>query len=331
MRQLEIRLSHFEEVLVARFPWHLAASPAARAIRELFAASTANAILESVRVLFSREANLHSEPFSSESLSGLRLRMPSIDAVRRAIPVLLKAAGARDGGAAAEALRDMGVFALCLPADRQFKALELSVGSIVGQRRLIPLVELAVFAANVSEYDRASAYLGQASSLSPGPSELHNLHTVAGLIDLHVGNLAEADEHLNASVDVCQSSDFACLTCSVRTLNLSLAQRLLEHGERSAVVEFLVRCQDVWKRDARRISASIELIQMGMTPDLDAIRMLERLRAKMARLVVESDLLGEEPFPQPDEGSGPSRAEMLADYRRLMAAATKGKLGTTEN
>jgi uncharacterized protein (DUF433 family) len=59
---------------------------------------------------------------------------------------------------------------------------------------------------------------------------------------------------------------------------------------------------------------------MGLTPDLGAIQTPERLRAKMVRLVVESDLLG-----------GRSREEMLADYRRLMAAAIKGKLETTRN
>src|SRR5260370_27410029 len=109
-----------------------------------------------------------------------------------------------------------------------------------GRGRLIPLGELANWAAEVHYFENASRYVAEAHSLSPGPAQLHQLHTVAGLIALNLGNLASATEYLAASVRVCRKDDWACLDCGVREQNLSLADRLLDPRQHASVISVLV-------------------------------------------------------------------------------------------
>jgi hypothetical protein len=132
----------------------------------------------------------------------------------------------------------MGVLGLCPSCGQDFSRLEYSAGAIVGRVRLIPLVELANLAAELHYFENASRYIAEAHSLSPGPAQLHHLHTVAGLIALNAGNLASATEYLATSVRVCQKNDWACLDCGVREQNLTLADSLLDHGQHAAVISF---------------------------------------------------------------------------------------------
>jgi hypothetical protein len=106
--------------------------------------------------------------------------------------------------------------------------LEFSVGCVIQQARLIPLSELAKFAAELGAYDRVSTYLAEAHSLTSGPAELHDLHTVTGIFALSTGKMAEARKCLAESIRVRREDDFAFLVCgAAHALNLMLGENSL--------------------------------------------------------------------------------------------------------
>jgi hypothetical protein len=125
---------------------------------------------------------------------------PSLDVVQVSVPKLLDAVSSNNWVKAARALKGMGVLALCLSPERQFDRLEFIVGCVVGRARLIPLVELAIFAAEQLAYDRASEYVIEARTLGPGAPELHCILTVEGLIALNSGNTGDAKQLLIESI-----------------------------------------------------------------------------------------------------------------------------------
>jgi hypothetical protein len=263
--------------------------------------------------------------------------LPSIDAFQNAVPRLLEAIALQDGNAAVKVLGEMGALALCPSPELMFGRLEFTVGCVIGPARLIPLVELAIVAAELGDYQRASAYVADARTLAPGAPELHDLHTVVGLVALNAGNVAEAKECLSESIRVCERNEFACLACSIRAFSLLLAKELLEHGEHAAVVQYLSRCQGVWHYEAKRIASWIEAIRKGQKPDflVPGIRSaMDTPAAKMHGLAIRSSFL---PVPHEvaSENSLPEirarRDEMRADYKRHMTAAIKGKLETGKN
>jgi len=259
--------------------------------------------------------------------------MPSVGAVRSAAPKLLAAVASQEGPRALEALDEMGVLGLCPPPDQQFRRLEFGVGTVIGRARLLPLVELAVFAAEGGDLARASAYLTEAHTLSPRSSDLHILHTVAGIISLGAGKLAEACGYLAESVRVCQRDGVACLRCRSRAPNLMLAERLLEHGEKAAVVEYLIQCQDVWRHFEGPIAAWVGAIQNDQETHLGLGTFADDPAIKI-RVLLETNFLGQVPEATTKEigrGPGPSLEDLRAKLDRENAEAVKGKLQTGRN
>lgn len=127
-QDLQRQLFLFESVLKARLPGRLADSGVARALRELYATQSASAILSSMHEFCQVEDEITRVRAREEDQSSLRPPLPSLDAVRSAVPRLLEAVALQDGNGAAKALGEMGVLALCSPPEQVFSRLEFSVG-----------------------------------------------------------------------------------------------------------------------------------------------------------------------------------------------------------
>jgi hypothetical protein len=313
MQDLEAHLSNFESVIAARLPYYISGSPIARAIREIYATRSASAVLSCVRRAFAETVDIALTPSQPDDPLRLQPVLPALDAVQRATPRLVRAVALRNRAEAIEALEEMGVFALCVSLDRQFSRLEWRVGSTVGRVRLIPLVELAILAAELDSYDKASIYVAEAQALTPSPPELHDLHSVAGVIALNSGNLDEATEHLAESVRVCQRGGFARVACCVRRQNLMLADKLLDQGHARIVTAHLAQCMAIWKHDTKRIGGWIEGIQAGKRPDLSEPGgiLWSRPEQRMTNLIMQGMFFSETPpVESADRGSLPTEEEM---------------------
>jgi hypothetical protein len=286
---LEASLSDFEKVIAERLPYYTSANPIARTIREIYATKAAYAVLSAVRSVFGDMEAVH-PPASPD----LRPVLPTVQAAQAAAPDLIDAVNSRDQNQAVRALERLGVLALCPSHNTDFGRLEYSAGSIVGRVRLIPLVELANLAAEMQFFENASRYVDEAHRLSPGPAQLHHLHTVAGLVALSRGDLALAVECLTASVQVCRKNDWASSECGVREHNLTLADQLLDYGQHAAVASYLVKCQGVWKHNAKRMRDWVEEINAGKRPDLPARPIfMGDLAAKMKMQITWGDFFAE--------------------------------------
>jgi hypothetical protein len=220
----------------------------------------------------------------------------------------------------------MGVLDLCWPDERQFGYLELGVASVIGPGGLIPMVELAVLAAELDVFNRAAAYVATCRSASPGPLELHDLHTVEGILELSKGNAGRAKEHLSASVRVCRHvGDFI----SRGPLpNLLLVRRLLDSGEEASVIDYLRACQLLWTHCAGAIDEWIEAIKKGPKPAPEP-QLLRVDNSRMTILKMQALVLigvaGRRVL------SAFEVEEMRAQRERESLAAMKGKLEIGNN
>jgi len=256
--------------------------------------------------------------------------------VRDAVPRLDGAISARDWGGTFKVLEEMGVLALCPPHQQMLDRLEACVGRVIGKFRLIALIELAVFAVELEACDRANKYVAESQRLDPGPSEWHDLHSIAGSIALSSGDVAEATKCLAESIRVCREDEFACLTCSTRALNLLLAKKLLAHGEHEVVANYFVQCQGVWKHFASQIALWIQAIREGKEPEFSASSFLEAMNSpaiKLAGLVVRSSFVGQRQKSIVTKmGRGEiSLEDLRTEYNRLVNAAIRGELDAGKN
>jgi len=328
--ELNCEICRFQEIVGLCPPEHAAGTRVALALRELYGMKSAAAILSYVRVLFPNEIESALSLASGDDQFSLGSRLPTLSTVQDAIPKLLDAVAHKEVNRIVRSLDEMGIFALCSTLGRQFGRLESCMGLVIGRARLIPLVELAIFAAELGAYDRAASYIADAQAFAPEPPELHDVRTVAGLVALAAGQVEEAKKYLADSVRVCREDEYARLMCSIRPFNLMLAEKLLEHGEKAAVLKYLEECQRLWSYATRQISSWIYAIQHGQKPDFLApgIRTsMDKPTAKIHDLTIRSVFLTE----NPDERNHADVGELRARYKRDVAAAIKGKLGMQKN
>ncbi len=249
--------------------------------------------------------------------------LPRLDIVHNAVQTLHAAATSHDRAGTVSALRDMGVLALCPMPEQQLSRMELVAENVVGRPRLIFLVELSVFAAELEDYRRAGRYALESRALNPSSCELYNLCIVEGLVALSAGQTREAVQHLDKSLTACQADEFASLSCGVRAPNLSLAEKLLEIGERIEVLRHLSECRDVWQLLPRPIDKWISVIEGGGIPKLQtsrSIRALSQPSQKLAMQTVRAHFLDNEADLTKQRSDVPmSRAEVLARREKLKA------------
>jgi len=333
---LRMKVSRFEDVLRARIPSHLGDDLAVRVLRELYATRSAFEVLSQIAMLFPHEVESGRSLTDSEDQTSVQRTLPSSDAVKSAATRLFAAVDSADNGEMVKALKEMGVYAFCPSNNQMFGRLEFCTRSVIGHPRLIVLVELAIFAAELEAYARASGYLAEAKALFPGPSELHDVHTVEGMIALSVGNKGEATRHLAESIRVCQEDDFARVVCTIRAPNLMLAEKLLRFSEQKAVITYLVQCQHVWLYLAKQIDSWIDAIQNGGGPESllpsGILCAMNRPAIKLQTLMIKASSLGNAlDSLRPHRGSNIGPEKMLIEYKRRMAAAISGKLETDNN
>jgi hypothetical protein len=275
----------------------------------------------------------------TEDDAGPRRRLPTHEVVKNAVPVFISAMASRDEAAALRALEEMGVLDLCPTSEGHFSRMELVAASVSGRCHVIPLVELSLFAAEIGEYRRASQYALDARAAGPGSWEAYSLCLVDGLVAFDIGNVGEAIECLCRSTAACQTDEHASTACGIHALNLSLAQKLLEHGERVEVLMHLSECKNVWQYLRPQIDEWIGLIEKGEKPDFqgsDALRAMNEpaIRLRMQQVRAWGFKKG---LPEAPRGSIPrksmagvlaARARKQAGFRPILNALIEKKLET---
>jgi tetratricopeptide (TPR) repeat protein len=91
----------------------------------------------------------------------------------------------------------------------------------------------------------------------------YNSHQLLGRIALRLGRISEATDHLGWSLNVSPSPVLQSFGPS-----LTLAQELLDVGERISVIEYLERCASFWKGKPALFEQWIAEIKEGLTPRL---------------------------------------------------------------
>ena len=338
MTDLKRKLAVFEESLqTVRLPRHLAGDRIVAALVELYGVKSAMQVLSAIGVLFPDVIRSVRQLVQTEEPRDVALRLPSPNAIKVATPKLLEAVSSRDDTGVLTALQEMGVLRLCPQSNKMFDRLEFCAGSVIGRARLLVLVELAIFAVEQTEYERATKYIAEAQGLCPGPSELHDLHTIEGIISLSTGNRPEARRRLAESIRVCQEDDFARVTCSVRVPNLRLAENFLVLSEQQIVITHLRQCQFVWLYLVKQINSWIDSIRNGERPEFllssPILTAMDRPRVKLRTLVIKASFLADilEKQGTGIRGSHIGFEKMQEEFKRRMAAAISGKLETGKN
>ncbi len=138
---------------------------------------------------------------------------------------------------------------------------------------LAELVEVAFGAARTEPAARARAEEGAHMLLAlcndpdviahpPGPGDaMHLAHLVLGHAALDAEELPAAKRHLRSAVEVPSTPRLESFGP-----DMSLAARLLERGERAAVLDLLERARSLWKMGGARLSAWEEELRAGGRP-----------------------------------------------------------------
>ena len=136
------------------------------------------------------------------------------------------------------------------------------------EERVLPSLATAEFEAGKDDSaERAAARLLELAAAHPGLARHDNLvhagHTVLGRVALVRGDRAGAIEQLLASARLSGSPALGS-----RGPELSLAQELLDAGERTAVSHYLELCRAFWTRDEGRLDHDLKMVRQDSRPDL---------------------------------------------------------------
>ena len=247
--------------------------------------------------------------------------VPTLNTVRAAIPRLVAAVTSSNSAATVSVLEEMGVFALCPNPGEQLSRLERMTANVGSGTRLVLLVELALFAVELREFDRATRYVAEARALSPSSWEFYNLCVLEGLLALKAGKQGEAIQWLERSSNACQVDEHVSLDCAIRAPNFLLAQELLAQGERSTVIRHLLDCKNVWGYARLPIDEWVEIIQRGGTPNLQGSEDVQALNQpywKLRTAWMRARCLEEGKGLPPTKPNSKSPAEVLKARERLV-------------
>ena len=247
--------------------------------------------------------------------------LPTIDIVRGATRQLFASVESNHGVGIVHALEDMGVLALCPALGEHLSRMERLAGNVSGRARLVFLVELSLLAVRLGHLDAASGYVSEAWSLGPSEWELHNLYVLEGLFALHAGKIRAAIQCLNESIDACQVDEHVSLNCGVRAPNFTLAEKLLERGERVEVLRYLVQCKNVWQSPRMQIGKWVELIESGATPDFqgcEVIKLMNLSSYMLDKQWMRARFLEAAREPSPASPNSKSPEEVVAARKRLL-------------
>ena len=232
---------------------------------------------------------------------------------------------ADDVSAVVKALGDLSVFGLIPITSELINHLRQCARTIVGIEQLIPAVELAVLAVEAGERDPAGAIVEDCLVLNPGPLELHDLHGVMGMIDLHEKNYSQAREHLMTSVRVCMGLRGAVMARGPSP-SLLLAKQFLKVGDGDIVVRYLEKCAEVWTIRSAGIRGwigKIEQQQLVLVAERFVIHDLSTMMLKLRALASMSRLASRLSAEEWDR--------ILASMKREATRSVEGRLDRSEN
>ena len=262
-------------------------SHVARTLCELYAMMTALQIracldqadgIQSVSTIMWKDPQVH---------LGTQEELPKHDVIERAARELFSALELQSRIGISTALEEMGVFSLCPIPENQFMRMEVVAGRLIRPARIIPLVELAHFAAEFGDFGRAQKYTQEALAFDPTSWELYSLCVVEGLIAFNWRDVHGAIWQLEKSINACQMDENAHLASAVYGPNLALAQKLLEYGERIEVLRHLMQCKDVWHLFRAHFDKWITQIEGGETRDFLASEVFQEMNQPSYRLKVQ--------------------------------------------
>jgi hypothetical protein len=247
--------------------------------------------------------------------------LPKPDAVRTAIPRLVAAVTSNNSAATVSALEEMGVLSLCPNPGEQLSRMERMTATVGSSARLVLLVEIALFAVELRDFDGVNRYVAEARTLSPSSWEFYNLCVLEGLLALKAGKQVEAVQWLERSSNACQVDEHVSLNCAVRAPNFLLAQELVAKGERSAVISHLLLCKYVWDYAQLPFDEWVDIIERGGIPDFqrsEAVQALNQPFWKLQTAWNRARCLEEEKGLPPTRPNSKSPAEVLTARKRLV-------------
>lgn len=248
--------------------------------------------------------------------------LPRLDTVREAKPKLVAAVASNNKAAIVNALEELGVFALCPTPNKQLPRMERLSQKVNGPARLVFLVELALFAVELGDFDVVTRYATEAWGYAPSGWELYNLFILEGLSTLKAGRTEEAVRYLKISVHACLTDEHTLISCGLRSPNFLLAQKLFERGAHDVVLKYLVDCKKVWQRSWMPIDEWIKLIESGQTPDFNSSENLKSMSLPSARFGLQwmrARSLAEAKEPSSSASTLPPTEEVVAAKERLLA------------
>jgi hypothetical protein len=262
--------------------------------------------------------------------------LPELSEVHRAVQQLAAAVASNNRVEVIQTLEAMGIFDLCPVPGEQLSSMEHLAGNVSGRARLVFLVELLLFAAEVADFNAMKKYVSEAWGLTPSGWELYNLCIFEGLFALEAGNLDEAVQFLEKSLRACQTDEHTLIGCGLRPPNFRLAQKLLDGGLRSTVLRHLVACKTVWQRSWIPIDEWINLIEDGQVPNFDSAEGLRGMSLPSCRLDLQwmrarsldaAKVAGPPAIARPLEEVVAAKQELLADVDRHISAKVKNAIG----
>lgn len=138
------------------------------------------------------------------------------------------------------------------------------------QRRFYLLNDLAETALSAGEHDKARDYAQQLlDQAQQFPNDWNHGNAIHGGHSV-LGHLALEDDDVDAAIDHLLEAGNTPGSPQLNTFgpNMSLAQALLEAGERDAVLDYLDRIESFWANERGRLDQWREAIDDGHTPRL---------------------------------------------------------------
>jgi hypothetical protein len=129
------------------------------------------------------------------------------ESIKRAAGRLRSALRIGDENAILEALLSLGVFDLFPSPETAVARLERACMQLFGTARMLAMVELAVYAAELGINKTAARCVAEANALDPGRGELHDLYSVAGSIAMNEQRITDAVRDLIRSVSVADENE----------------------------------------------------------------------------------------------------------------------------
>lgn len=153
-------------------------------------------------------------------------------------------------------------------AAKALSELETSLAGAGTEHRWTTLIWVATAAFDAGVFDKAERYAFELLEMAAGReghwnhgNAIHHANLVLGRVAMASGNAVLAADYLLAAGRTPGSPQLDAFGPG-----MALARRLLDAGERDAVLEFLELCGEFWKLDRGRLDSWTAAVKAGQTP-----------------------------------------------------------------